>query len=85
MFIDTEKKWHRKDILAAVQKKKKSLSALSRDNGLSSGTLGNALYRPWAKGEKIIADFICVSPEEIWPERYFKTNGVRKKRKAINS
>jgi len=26
--------WHREDILAAVRKKKKSLSALSRENGL---------------------------------------------------
>ncbi|WNN43662.1 MULTISPECIES: helix-turn-helix domain-containing protein [Winslowiella] len=66
--------WHREDILAAVRKKKKSLSALSRENGLSSGTLGNALTRPWPRGEEIIASAIGLPPEEIWPSRYQSKN-----------
>ncbi|WNN44456.1 MULTISPECIES: helix-turn-helix domain-containing protein [Winslowiella] len=66
----TSQDWHREDILAAVRKKKKSLAALSRENGLSSGTLTNALQRPWPRGEKIISHAIGVAPEEIWPSRY---------------
>lgn len=62
--------WHKEDILAAVRKKKKSLSALSRENGLSSGTLNNALTRSWPRGEEIIARAIGISPEAIWPSRY---------------
>lgn len=62
--------WHREDILAAIRKQKKSLAALSREHGLSSGTLVNALNRPWPRGERIIAETIGVKPEEIWPSRY---------------
>ncbi|WP_425313279.1 helix-turn-helix domain-containing protein [Morganella morganii] len=29
-----------------------------------------ALARRWPKGEKIIADFLNVSPADIWPSRY---------------
>lgn len=62
--------WHKEDILAAVRKKKRSLSALSRENGLSSCTLNNALVRHWPRGEKIIANAIGLLPEQIWPSRY---------------
>nr|WP_310617368.1 helix-turn-helix transcriptional regulator [Pantoea cypripedii] len=62
--------WHREDILAAIRKKKKSMAALSREFGLSSGTLINTLNRPWLRGERIIAGAIGVKAEEIWPSRY---------------
>ncbi|EIC82713.1 helix-turn-helix transcriptional regulator [Serratia sp. M24T3] len=62
--------WDREDIMAAVRKAKKSLSALSREHGLASSTLSNALQRPWPKGEKIIANSIGLEPENIWPSRY---------------
>lgn len=62
--------WHREDILAAIRKKKKSMAALSREFGFSSGTLINTLNRPWLRGEHIIAGAIGVKAEEIWPSRY---------------
>ncbi|HGI5920450.1 TPA: helix-turn-helix domain-containing protein, partial [Yersinia enterocolitica] len=62
---------------AAIRKKKGSLSALSRDSGLSSGTLANALTRPWPKGEMIIAEAIGISPQEIWPSRFVDYHGCR--------
>lgn len=64
--------WHKADIIAALHKKGMSLAALSRKAGLRSSTLGNALERPWPKGEGIIAKAIGVPPEVIWPERYYK-------------
>ncbi|HEN3631357.1 TPA: helix-turn-helix domain-containing protein, partial [Yersinia enterocolitica] len=64
-------------ILAAIRKRKGSLSALSRDSGLSSGTLANALTRPWPKGEMIIAEAIGISPQEIWPSRFVDYHGCR--------
>ena len=67
-----KKGWHKADIIAALHKKGTSLAALSREAGLSSSTLANALGRPWPKGEAIIAKAIGVPPEEIWPERYYK-------------
>ncbi|EDU7996342.1 transcriptional regulator [Salmonella enterica subsp. diarizonae] len=62
--------WHPADIIAAVRKKGTSLAALSRQAGLASSTLENALYRHWPKGEKLIADALDVTPEQIWPSRY---------------
>lgn len=75
------KDWHRQEILAAIRKKKGSLSALSRDNGLSSGTLSNALTRPWPKGEMIIAEVIGIPPQEIWPSRFLDYSGCAITRK----
>ncbi|WP_163534223.1 helix-turn-helix domain-containing protein, partial [Klebsiella pneumoniae] len=43
--------------------------------GLYSSTLANALLRPWPKGEKLIADAMGISPEIIWPSRYFDEVG----------
>ncbi|MFU9135912.1 helix-turn-helix domain-containing protein [Erwinia tasmaniensis] len=62
--------WHPADIIAALKKKGTSLSALSRESGLASSTLSNALRRPWPKGEKLIADALNERPESIWPTRY---------------
>lgn len=79
------KDWHRQEILAAIRKKKGSLSALSRESGLSPGTLANALTRPWPKGEMIIADAIGITPQEIWPSRFIDYRGfsiIRRIRKA---
>jgi Ner family transcriptional regulator len=42
---------------------------LSIANGLQPATLGDALYRSWPKGEKIIADFLGVNVDSIWPSR----------------
>ncbi|AWC93069.1 TPA: helix-turn-helix domain-containing protein [Morganella morganii subsp. morganii] len=64
--------WHPADIIAAIKKRGTSLSALSRNAGLRPSTLNNALARRWPKGEKIIADFLNVSPAEIWPSRYMQ-------------
>ncbi|MGT0149760.1 helix-turn-helix domain-containing protein [Vibrio metschnikovii] len=47
-----------------------SVRQLSRDAGLGENTLANALRSPWLKGEKIIADAIDMTPEQLWPSRY---------------
>nr|EKY1506364.1 helix-turn-helix domain-containing protein [Enterobacter cloacae] len=53
-----------------MRKRGSTLAKLSRDNGLHERTLYNVLERHWPKGEQIIADYIGVDREEIWPERY---------------
>lgn len=62
--------WERIDIIYALKKKGTTLAALSRQSGLNSRTLNNALDRRYPKGEKIIARAIGVKPETIWPSRY---------------
>ena len=65
-----KKNMHRAYIIAMIQEKGKTLYQLSVEAGLHPRTLGNALDRKYPKGEKIIADFIGKTPEEIWPTRY---------------
>lgn len=67
--------WHRADIVAALKKKKTSLSALSKAHGLHRCTLGNALYRKYPKAERIIAQAIGVHPSQIWASRYSRQRG----------
>ncbi|BDH44449.1 transcriptional regulator [Salmonella enterica subsp. enterica serovar Choleraesuis] len=62
--------WHSADIIAALRKRGTSLAAVSRQAGLSSSTLANALIRPWPKGEYLIAQALDIEPWVIWPSRY---------------
>ncbi len=48
--------WHKADIIAALHKRGTSMARLSREAGLASSTLANALTRPWPKGEWMIAN-----------------------------
>lgn len=66
---------HPADIIAQLRKRNTSLAALSRQCGLGSSTLANALSRPWPKGECLIADALGMEPSEIWPSRYFDNDG----------
>ncbi|ECE0647928.1 transcriptional regulator [Salmonella enterica subsp. houtenae] len=62
--------WHPADIIAALKKRGTSLAAVSRNAGLASSTLANALTRRWPKGERLIAEALDIAPEQIWPSRY---------------
>lgn len=65
--------WHPADIIAGLRKRGTSLAAVSRNAGLVSSTLANALTRHWPKGERLIAEALDVAPEDIWPSRYRKS------------
>lgn len=75
--------WHPADIIAALHKKGTSMAAVSRAAGLASPTLANAMTRPWPKGEMLIAEAIGTDASEIWPSRYFDTDGKLINRKAL--
>nr|WP_283258185.1 helix-turn-helix transcriptional regulator [Photorhabdus luminescens] len=64
--------WHPADIIAGLKKRGTTLSAVSREAGLSASTLSNALHRSWPKGERLIATALDCEPYEIWPSRYSK-------------
>ncbi|GKX52957.1 helix-turn-helix domain-containing protein [Budvicia aquatica] len=70
-MVSRKSDWHSADIIAALRKRGTTLAALSRQSGLSSSTLANALVRPWPKGEWLIANALETHPSEIWPSRYF--------------
>lgn len=77
--------WHPADIIAALRKNGTTLAAVSREAGLSSSTLANAISRPWPKGEWLIAQAINIHPAEIWPSRYYdpKSNTLIDRKKLI--
>ncbi|QKN82814.1 helix-turn-helix domain-containing protein [Scandinavium goeteborgense] len=77
----SHRNWHNADIIAALKKRGTSLAALSREVGLSSSTLANALTRPWPKGESIIAQALNTSPEKMHgptkPGKYLNRSQIR--------
>ncbi|WP_338558689.1 helix-turn-helix transcriptional regulator [Erwinia sp. E_sp_B04_7] len=70
-MVSSKKDWHNADIIAGLRKRGTSLAGLSRKAGLSSSTLANAMFRPWPKGEWLIAEALNIHPAEIWPSRYY--------------
>lgn len=62
--------WHRADIKSALEKRGKTMRALSREAGLSPDSLRNVFSRHWPKAETIIASALGVTPQSIWPSRY---------------
>lgn len=76
--------WHPADIIAAIRKKGTTLSAISRSVGLNPSTLNNALSRRWPKGERIIAEFLEMTPDEIWPSRYLQHQPKRREASSID-
>ena len=62
--------WHPEDIKAAIRKRGMTTSQLSRSNGLAESTLRNVFRHHWPKGEKSIAEFLGLTPRDIWPSRY---------------
>lgn len=62
--------WHQQDILAAIRKRGETVASLNRDNGFKPGVLRSAFYKRWPKGQQIIANFLGVPVEELWPHWY---------------
>ncbi|RPH29256.1 transcriptional regulator [Buttiauxella warmboldiae] len=69
--------WNPADIIAALHKCGTSMAAVSREVGLASSTLANALSRRWPKGEWLIATALNIHPAEIWPSRYARQEKYR--------
>jgi Ner family transcriptional regulator len=65
-----EPDWHPADVLAALKKRGKTLSGISRAHGYHATAAGKALKRPWPALEALIAAELGVTPQEIWPARY---------------
>ncbi len=65
-----DRDWHKADIKAALEKAGTNYEKLAEENGIAGSTLRNALRFKYPKCERIIAQKIGVSPEEIWPSRY---------------
>lgn len=65
---------HPEDVKAAIRKRGMTLGGLGDRVGLSPQALSRAIHsRSSAKAERVIAEFIGIAPQNIWPSRYDKT------------
>lgn len=62
--------WHPEDIKAAIRKRGTNLTRLALDSGLSESMCRAALIRPHLAAEKVIAAFLGVPAQRLWPSRY---------------
>ena len=64
------KDWVPSKVVGEIRIRGATLRGLSRSSGLKADSLRNALYRHCPKYERIIADYLQVPVEKIWPSRY---------------
>lgn len=77
--------WHRQDVMAAIRKKGTTLAELGRHHGYDSpAALYNVFKMPYPKVERIIATFLELEPQQIWPSRYHKQQVDFKSKRLIN-
>lgn len=69
--------WDKFDVIISLWRLGTSLQRLSRQNHYTPSALNMALYRPWPKAERIIAEALGVPPEQIWPSRYHPDGSPR--------
>ncbi len=61
---------HREDIKAAIRKRGTTPAQLSVRHNYDPSAVRVALYKPWPAVERLIADFLGLTPQRIWPDRY---------------
>lgn len=64
--------WDRHAIKAEVHRRGSTLTAIALAAGLDASACRSALVRRHIAGEQVLATFLGVRPERIWPERYAK-------------
>lgn len=63
-------RWDRHAIMAEVRRRGSNLRRISLAAGLSESTCRKALSGPQPAGEAAIAEFLNVTVQELWPDRY---------------
>lgn len=61
---------HKEDIKAAVRKRGKTMTGLSREAGLHDLTATLSLTRPIPRANRAIAAFLNMTVHDIWPSWY---------------
>ena len=65
-----KKDWDRWGVKAALGRKGYSLSRIAKENGYVPDGMSMVFTRTWPKVERIIANILETTPQEIWPSRY---------------
>lgn len=62
--------WHRADVIAAFKKRGTSITRVARELGMNDSYLMQALNKPYPKAERLLAQYLGLAPQTIWPSRY---------------
>lgn len=62
--------WHKEDIKAEIRKRGSNLHALARENGLVPNHMARSLRFRFPTYHAVIADFLGVPVQELWPHWY---------------
>lgn len=62
--------WHRADVIAAFKRRGTSITRVARELGMNDSYLMQALNKPYPKAERLLAAYLNLTPQEIWPSRY---------------
>jgi Ner family transcriptional regulator len=65
-----KRSWHPEEIKAAVRMRGETLTGLATKNDLKEDACRDALRTRRPAAEEVIAAFIEVPKEELWPDRY---------------
>ncbi|MQT14419.1 helix-turn-helix domain-containing protein [Segnochrobactrum spirostomi] len=68
--------WHPEEVKAAVRIAGSTLDELSRRAGLPTFACRTAIRRAHFDGEMAVAEFLSLSPRQIWPSRW-RADGSR--------
>jgi Ner family transcriptional regulator len=74
--------WHPQDIIAAVRKRGSSLQRLGLEHGFSRITFNRAAKERFPRAHQVIADFLGVPRQIIWPQ-FYHPNGEPKSFKRV--
>jgi Ner family transcriptional regulator len=74
-----EQGWHPQDIMAAVRKRGTSLQALARNHGFAPTTFNKALKHRFPNAHAVIASFIGIERQKLWPQYYDGDGNLRGK------
>jgi Ner family transcriptional regulator len=77
-----KKGWHPQDIVAAVKKSGSSLQALGRANGFSRTTFNKATSIRFPRAHQVIAEFLGVPRQIIWPQFYHEDGSPKEFRQV---
>jgi len=68
--MTTPEDWHPEQIKAAIRMRGTTLTALALSAGYRESAVIRTLRHCWPAVEQIIAQFLGVHPQDIWPSRY---------------
>mgnify|MGYP003633137731 CR=1 FL=1 len=76
-MTNAHKPMDRHAIVAEIHRCGSSLRKLAKANGLETSACAVALSRGHRAGERVIADFLGVSPASLWPDRYSSSSQAK--------